>query len=125
MTYHFKNEHRITIDEYARRLRVLKFIVFLVSEFYGIKENDILGRRRTRVIVDARQIVYFFAYRKFNVPMHIIGEFIGRRGHDTILYGIKKYDFYIRHEDRIVDVLFKVDKIIFEKMKKDLLLTPK
>ncbi len=65
-------------------------IISAVSEYYRIPENDIIGKKKTKEIVEARMIAIYLVYDLLNLPLINIGQIFGGRDHTTIIYSRDK-----------------------------------
>lgn len=77
------------VEDY--RKSVMAEIVGEVSKTTGVSIIDIIGNRRIRHMVRARQMVMFIARRE-GMTLTEIGSYL-RRDHTTVIHGIKaEYD---------------------------------
>ena len=58
--------------------------------YYGIKKSDIIGKRKSKLISNARQMAIYLINDMLGVPLSSIGEFFGGRDHTTIMYARDK-----------------------------------
>ena len=58
--------------------------------YYGIKKSDIIGKRKHKLISNARQMAIYLINDMLGVPLSSIGEFFGGRDHTTIMYARDK-----------------------------------
>lgn len=58
--------------------------------YYGIKKSDIIGKRKNKLISNARQMAIYLINDMLGVPLSSIGEFFGGRDHTTIMYARDK-----------------------------------
>ena len=72
-------------------------IVEIVCKFYGVKKEDLLARKRTKNIAEARQIAMYLITEYLNIPLESVGNIFGK-DHSTVIYAknkvaedIKKY----------------------------------
>ena len=61
-----------------------------VAEYYKIRINDILSKKRTRFIARARQIAMSLAKELTNHSLPEIGESFGGRDHTTVIHACRK-----------------------------------
>ena len=64
-------------------------IIEIVCKFYGIKKEDILAKKRTKVIAEARQVAMFLISEYINMPQEAIGNIFGK-DHSTVVYAKNK-----------------------------------
>ncbi|MBK9119274.1 MAG: chromosomal replication initiator protein DnaA [Phycisphaerales bacterium] len=68
-----------------RPLRVSE-ILEVVSKHYGVRLQDLLGRKRTRSISHPRQVAMYLARRLTPLSLEEIGMHFGGRDHSTVLH---------------------------------------
>lgn len=64
-------------------------IIEIVCKFYGIKKEDILAKKRTKVIAEARQVAMYLISEYINIPLDAIGNIFGK-DHSTVIYAKNK-----------------------------------
>lgn len=64
-------------------------IIEIVCKFYDIKKEDILAKKRTKVIAEARQVAMFLISEYINIPLDAIGNIFGK-DHSTVIYAKNK-----------------------------------
>ncbi|HDQ16753.1 MAG TPA: hypothetical protein ENN31_01360 [Candidatus Vogelbacteria bacterium] len=75
--------------------QILKYI----SEYYGIKEADILGPSREKNIKMARFVIVYLAREILNFSYPEIGRELGDRDHTTIMHAYKKMGAFLENEN--------------------------
>lgn len=65
-------------------------IIKAVSEYFGVPENDIIGKKKSKDIVEARMIAIYLVYDILNLPLINIGQIFGGRDHTTVIYSRDK-----------------------------------
>lgn len=81
-----------TIGKFVKNTRVevsIDIILKVVSEFYNISIENLCSKSRKRDIVQARQMVMYFAKKYTNLSLASIGSQIGNRDHATVLHAHK------------------------------------
>jgi len=66
----------------------------MVSNYYKIPKAKILGRKRTKEISEARQVVWYFLTRRRIMTYEELGK-IFNRNHATALHGVRKIEGYV------------------------------
>jgi len=61
-----------------------------VSDYYNIKVNFLLSKKRTKDIVLARQVAIYLSRELTDLSLISIGESFGRRDHTTIIHSYNK-----------------------------------
>lgn len=70
----------------------LEQVVLSVAYAFGLRVNDIMGRRRFPQHAGPRQIAYALGRKHTNLSLPQIGKYFGGRDHKTILHGIRKFE---------------------------------
>ncbi len=61
-----------------------------VTDYYTIKVNSLLSKKRTKDIVLARQVAIYLSRELTDLSLNSIGEAFGRRDHTTIIHSYTK-----------------------------------
>ena len=61
-----------------------------VTDYYTIKVNSLLSKKRTKDVVLARQVAIYLSRELTDLSLNSIGEAFGRRDHTTILHSCTK-----------------------------------
>ena len=61
-----------------------------VSDYYNIKVNFMLSKKRTKDVVLARQVAIYLSRELTDLSLSSIGEVFGRRDHTTIIHSYNK-----------------------------------
>jgi chromosomal replication initiator protein len=72
-----------------------------VSRAFGISEDRILGRERTREVALPRQVAMYLLREEGGVSLPRIGDFIGGRDHTTVIYACDKVSDLMETDDRV------------------------
>ena len=64
-------------------------IIDIVCKFYGVKKEDLLARKRTKNIAEARQIAMYLVTEYLNIPLEAVGDIFGKN-HATVIYAKNK-----------------------------------
>ena len=67
-------------------------IVDVISEFYAIDREAIIGKSRKQNIVRARHMAMFFAKKSPKRSYQAIGRFFGGRDHSTVVHGVRSIE---------------------------------
>lgn len=76
-------------------------IIFSVSEFYKISENQILSRKRTKDVAFARQVAMYLAKELTSNTLETIGLNFGGKDHATVLYSHKMILDLIKKDNEV------------------------
>jgi len=69
----------------------IKKIIKEVSDFYGLKEEDILCKKRDKTLVHPRQVVMYLIRHELNFSFPKIGQEL-QRDHTTVIHGCEKIE---------------------------------
>lgn len=75
-------------------------IIDTVCKFYGIKKEELLAKKRTKNIADARQIAMYLISELMNLPLVAIGDIFGK-GHATVIYAKTKVQEDIKKSKKL------------------------
>lgn len=64
-------------------------VIDTVCKFYGLKKEDLLARKRTKEIAQARQIAMYLITELLSMPLAAIGNIFGK-DHATVIYAKTK-----------------------------------
>jgi len=76
-------------------------VLHAVSRTFGVSEERLLGRERTREVALPRQIAMYLMREEGGVSLPRIGDFIGGRDHTTVLYACDKVNDLMETDDRL------------------------
>lgn len=65
-------------------------IINSVSDYYRIPASEIIGKKKTKDIAEARMIAIYLVCDMLNLPLMSIGQIFGGRDHTTIIYSRDK-----------------------------------
>lgn len=65
-------------------------IINSVCEYYRVSASEIIGKKKTKDIVEARMIAIYLVCDMLNLPLMSIGQIFGGRDHTTIMYSRDK-----------------------------------
>jgi chromosomal replication initiator protein len=87
-------------------------IIKAVSNHFNLKKEDLTGRKKTREIVTARQVLVYLLREELDMPYKQIGQEIGGRDHSTVMHDYNKMkDLLLQNEflgEEIVNVKNKL-----------------
>lgn len=65
-------------------------IVDATCAYYNVKRADLIGKKKTKLIANARQMAIYLINDMLGIPLASIGSFFGGRDHTTIMYARDK-----------------------------------
>jgi len=63
-----------------------------VCDYFGLKVQDLKSRRRTKELVNARQIAMYISKQYTKLSLNEIGDFFGGKEHATVIYACKQIE---------------------------------
>ena len=64
-------------------------IIDIVCKFFNVKKEELLARKRTKAIAEARQIAMYLITEFLNIPLESVGNIFGK-DHATVIYAKNK-----------------------------------
>jgi len=87
-----------------------------VSKAFGISNDQLLGRGRTREIALPRQIAMYLLREEGNVSLPQIGELIGGRDHTTVMYACDKVNNLMETDDRLRRQVLQIREQLYSRV---------
>ena len=73
-------------------------ILRAASEYFGIPQSDIISKKRTKDVVEARMIAIYIIYEMLSLPLVTIGKIFGGRDYSTIIHSRDKIASKIKQD---------------------------
>lgn len=67
-----------------------ELIIATVGKYYGVKDSDLIGKKRNQNIVRPRQIAMNLCKDLTDLSLSAIGEAFGKRDHSTVINAVEK-----------------------------------
>jgi len=77
----------------------------MVSDYYNIKVNSLLSKKRTKDVVLARQVAIYLSRELTDLSLISIGDSFGRRDHTTIIHSYNKIKNKIKKDKSFKNVI--------------------
>ena len=87
-------------------------IITAVSDYYNIAREDILGKKKTKEIVSARQVCIYLITELMDLPLTAIGEVFGGRDHTTIIHSRDKICELVKTKTSIAVAITDLKEIL-------------
>jgi len=78
-----------------------KDILSVVSRFFNVPMDRILGRDRTQEVAFPRQVAMYLLREQGGISLPKIGEALGGRDHTTVMYACDKVADMIERDDQL------------------------
>ncbi|MBI2066705.1 MAG: chromosomal replication initiator protein DnaA [Deltaproteobacteria bacterium] len=76
-----------------------------VSEFFGIRMNDLTGKRRIRGFANPRQIAMYLCRKHVKASFPEIGSQFGGKDHSTVVHAVAKIEKKLQDDEQLRDQL--------------------
>ncbi len=83
-------KHLIRNNIKSRRSAPVEEIIKIITEFYGIEEEEVYKKTRKKEVVKPRQIIMYILREDYNIPYPTIGQKLGGRDHTTVIHSYEK-----------------------------------
>lgn len=70
----------------------------VVSDYYGIKVHDLIGKSRKAMYALPRHIAMYIIKVKYDLPYKTIGSFFNNRDHSTVVNAVDKIESQRKHD---------------------------
>lgn len=87
-------------------------IVDATCSYYNIKKEEVIGKKKLKQIVQARQIAIYLINDMLGVPLATIGSYFGGRDHTTIIYARDKIEEMIKTNNLIANQIKDIKNMI-------------
>ena len=94
--------------EETEAVRTIDAVLAAVSEEFEVLAAEIMGRRRTARIADARMVVYWLAWFA-GESYSAIGRRLGR-DHSTVIAGVRRINTRMRTDVELLDAVNRAGK---------------
>ncbi len=83
-----------------------------VANYYHVKQEDLLGKKRTKNIVIPRQVVMYLCREEADLSYPRIGELLGGRDHTTVMYAYEKISKNIKTDSNLQNDITNIINLI-------------
>ena len=80
-------------------------IIKIVCEYFGISQNEITGKKKSKEIVEPRMIAIYLIDDMLDVPLVTIGKLFGGRDHTTIMHSRDKISEQIKKDNKLSAII--------------------
>jgi len=87
-----------------------------VSKAFGVSNDRLLGRERTREVALPRQVAMYLLREEGGVSLPRIGEMIGGRDHTTVIYACDKVNNLMDTDDRLRRQVLKIRENLYSRV---------
>jgi chromosomal replication initiator protein len=87
-----------------------------VSKAFGVSNERLIGRERTREVALPRQIAMYLLREEGGISLPQIGEMIGGRDHTTVIYACDKVNNLMETDDRLRRQVLKIREKLYSRV---------
>lgn len=87
-------------------------IINTICSYYKVTKSDLLSKKRTKELVEPRQICIFLITELMSIPLVSIGQAMGGKDYTTIIYSRDKVADLIKTNDRIANEVLDIKNLI-------------
>ncbi|MBQ7885023.1 MAG: chromosomal replication initiator protein DnaA [Clostridia bacterium] len=80
-------------------------IINIVCEYFGITQNEITGKKKSKEIVEPRMIAIYLIDDLLDIPLVTIGKIFGGRDHTTIMHSRDKIGDQIKKDNKMSAII--------------------
>jgi chromosomal replication initiator protein len=106
-----------TIISPTPKISTFKKILKIVSEFYDVKEEDILSNIRRKEILKPRHIIMYLLRTELNYSYPAIAQKFGGKDHTTVIHACEKIKKELLKNEELAEEINQLKIKIFEKEK--------
>jgi len=81
-------------------------IATVICEEFGLKMEDLMGKKRSKNIAEPRQIAMYLCRNLTDTSLPKIGTFFGGRDHSTVIHACEKVE-KLRKDENSFDAMIK------------------
>ena len=90
-------------------------IIETVCNFYNVRKEDVLGRKKNKELVEPRQICIYLINDLMSLPLVTIGQAMGGRDHTTVIHARNKITELMATDPRIATEVNDLKNMILKK----------
>ena len=90
-------------------------IIDSVCDFYKIQRSDLLGKKKTKDVVEPRQICAYLMTELLSIPLVTVGQALGGRDHTTVIHARDKIAELIKENTRAETEIKDLKNMILKK----------
>lgn len=85
-----------------------------VEQYYGVPHTELIGQKRSRKIVYARQVAIYLSRQMLDLPYNTIAKDFGGRDHTTIMYSVDNIEEKLKENRELREELENIKRKIKE-----------
>lgn len=97
-----KQEYKTFVKEMPRVITDIAEVIRLVSDYYNVTPEDVIGSGRKREFMIPRQVCMYLIRHELHQSYEHIGTEFGGRNHTTVMHACDKMNGYLKYDQRLV-----------------------
>ena len=89
-------------------------IINTVSTYYNVEYSEIIGKKKSKDIVEPRMIAIYLISEMLDIPLITIGKLFGGRDHTTIIHSRDKITELLKRDNKTKTIVNDIRKQINE-----------
>ncbi len=90
-------------------------ILEVVSKYKNVSIDNILGTKKDRITVNARQLVMFFLKKELDMTFLEIALFLGGKNHSTVIYALERIENILKKDENLIKETIHIRELIYKK----------
>ena len=78
------------VQDIQRYAKYPEQVLPVVAQIYNIRIEDLIGKKRLKELVAARQLAMYILHTELQIPVTRVGRIMGGRTHATVIHGVEK-----------------------------------
>lgn len=87
-------------------------VIDAVCEYFKVAKSDIVGKKKTKEIVEPRMVAIYLIDELLDIPLVNIGKMFGGRDHTTIMHSRDKITEALKNDKYMKEVIYNIKKKI-------------
>ena len=83
-------------------------IISIVCEYFGISQEEVVGKKKSKEIVEPRMIAIYLINEILDMPLTSIGKLFGGRDHTTIIHSRDKITELLKTNNKTKNIIAEV-----------------
>jgi chromosomal replication initiator protein len=117
------NKHSATMDEAIEAFEGLHEedknegttpddIIKAVCEYFNVTKQDLIGKKKSRDVVEPRMISIYLISEILEMPLVSIGKMFGGRDHTTIMHARDKIIYEMKNSNKMKSIVGEIKKML-------------
>lgn len=96
------------VQDIQRYAKYPEQVLPIVAQIYNIQIEDLLGKKRLKELVAARQLAMYLLHTELEIPVTRVGRLVGGRTHATVIHAVEKITSDLKNNHDLSHRLWRV-----------------